>query len=424
MRYYTVHTLSPHIQETPEGFLLCIGVPIARTGVQEYKPDEVPVAPGPSGLVLVVREEAEVFSPATIASFEGKSVTIDHPEDVNPDNWRDLTCGVAMNVRRGKGSEADLLLADLLITDAEGIAAVRERRLRQVSCGYDADYEEIRPGVGRQTNIIGNHIALVPHGRAGWRVGIKDALPTGAPSKETTMGKLETGKKTGFWDRFTGYLKAGKTTDEAAAAAVSDEAQSAQGSQEGAQQAADSGDAVAALTAKVEELTLLVRTLVEGKGTNDAPPPGSDDTGDAASKAAADGEQKKEGSGSAKTEDAMRARVADAAAVARAGAIYPGLAAREGDGLMAVQKASMRRAVQDEALKSVVEGFLAGRTLDDLSQVELDAVFCATAEVVKHVNNAKTADGLTRATVGDFGKPTTPEDVNAINKKFYDQKAG
>jgi len=46
MRYYTTHTLSLRIQETPEGFLLCAGVPIARTGVQEYKPDEVPVEPG------------------------------------------------------------------------------------------------------------------------------------------------------------------------------------------------------------------------------------------------------------------------------------------------------------------------------------------------------------------------------------------
>ncbi|MCL1939545.1 MAG: DUF2213 domain-containing protein [Desulfovibrionaceae bacterium] len=424
MRYYTTHDLSPHIQETPEGFLLCSGVPIARTGVQEYTPDEVPVEPGPDGVVLVVREEAEVFSPATIASFEGKSVTLYHPEpdpdpdvpDVNPDNWRELARGVAMNVRRGEGSEADLLLADLLVTDAEAIAAVLKKRLRQVSCGYDADYEEIRPGVGRQVNIIGNHIALVPHGRAGGRVGIKDARPD---SKETKMTKKTTGKKTGFWDRFTKHLKAGKTTDEAAAAAVSDEAQPESESQENAQPATDSGDdALAALTARVEELELVVRTLVEGKGASDAPV----DTDDVEPEGAADEEPEEETPCSTKTGDARRMRVADAAAVRRAVTISPGLAARVGDGLVAVQKQSLRRALQDEALKGVVSGVLAGRTLDSLSQAELNAAFCATAEVARHVNNAKTADGLTKASVRDFGKQTTPEDINALNAQYYGRK--
>ena len=126
MRYFTTHALSPNIEETPEGYLLCVGVPIARCGVQEYQPDEVPIEPGPSGVILIVREEAEVFSPATIASFEGKSVTISHPDpdpdpdvpDVNPENWRELTCGIVMNVRQGAGDSSDLLLADLQITDA------------------------------------------------------------------------------------------------------------------------------------------------------------------------------------------------------------------------------------------------------------------------------------------------------------------
>ena len=86
MRYYTTHSLSPHMEETPEGFLLCRDVPIARCGVQEYLPEEVPVEAGDASAVLVVREEGEVFSPETMASFEGKSVTLFHPpQDPNPD---------------------------------------------------------------------------------------------------------------------------------------------------------------------------------------------------------------------------------------------------------------------------------------------------------------------------------------------------
>lgn len=443
MRYHTTHTLSPNIRETPEGYLVCEGVPIARTGVQEYLPQEVPVKPGPSGVVLVVRTEEEVFSPATVASFEGKSVTLDHPDpdpdpdesDVNPDNWRDLTRGVAMNVRRGAGIEEDLLLADLLVTDADAIAAVREKRLRQVSCGYDADYEEIRPGVGRQINITGNHIALVTTGRAGWRVSIKDAAPD---NKEKHMAvKKAHGKRTGFWDRFTGHLKKGKTADEAAQAAAQDEDMPAKPAPEGEQAATDSGEDFAALAAKVDELALMVRALVEGKTTSDNDP---DKTDDEDPDSTTDGEPDKtddeetstdaeceEEPGATKTGDSRRSvRVVDAATVRRARAISPTLSARVGDSAPAVQKLALRQAMRDASLKSMLDGLLRGRTLDALAPAELDAAFCATAEVARHVNNRKTADGLAnvKATTRDFGKPVSPAEVNAMNKQFYDKKAG
>jgi hypothetical protein len=323
MRYYTTSALSPHILETPEHYLLCLDVPVARTGVQEYLSEEVPgVEPGASGMVLMRREEAEVFAPATIASFEGKSVTLEHPDpdadpdvpDVNPDNWRELTVGVAMHVRRGSGDEADLLLADLLITDAEAIEAVREKRLREVSCGYSADYEAIRPGVGRQTNIIGNHVALVPHGRAGGRVAIKDA------TKEKSM-KV----KKGFWDRFTAYLKKGKTVDEAAEAAARDEEQSAPAEPKKEEQpapATDGDDALAQLSAKVDELALMVRALVEGRNTGDADPEACDEEPNKAAdedpEKAADEEPEADPK-AAKTGDA-RAKAADAALCRRVSA--------------------------------------------------------------------------------------------------------
>lgn len=444
MRYHTTHTLSPNIRETPEGYLVCEGVPIARTGVQEYLPEEVPVEPGPSGMVLVVRAEEDVFDPETIASFEGKSVTLDHPDpapdpddpDVNPGNWRELTCGVAVNVRRGAGGEADLLLADLIITDAEAITAVREKRLRQVSCGYDADYEEIRPGVGRQINIIGNHIALVTNGRAGWRVGIKDAAPE---NKETDMAvkQVKGVKKAGFLDRFVGHLRKGKTADEAAAAAAQDEDMPGNTPPEGEQPATDSGDDLAALRAQMDEMMLMIRALVEGKGTTDTDPdktadedPNKTDEEDPSkttdNEAVTDSGCEEE-PGATKTGDSRRSfRVADAGAVMRARVISPTLPAQVGDSLQAVQKQSLRRAMKDASLKNVLDGILRGRTLDAITPAELDVAFYATAEVAKHVNNRKTADGLAngKAATRDFGKPVSPADVNEANKKFYDRKAG
>ena len=47
--YYITSQLSPHRYSTPEGFLVCKDVPIARTGLLEYLPEEVgldPVEPG------------------------------------------------------------------------------------------------------------------------------------------------------------------------------------------------------------------------------------------------------------------------------------------------------------------------------------------------------------------------------------------
>lgn len=141
-----------------------------------YSKDETPLEGDREGNVNIERAAEEVFRENTIASFEGKPVTIDHPDDfVSPDNWASLAKGVCQNVRRGEREQQDLIIADLLITDAEAIEYVKSGKLRQVSCGYDADYEQIVPGRGEQKNIIGNHVALVQKGRAGFRCVIMDS---------------------------------------------------------------------------------------------------------------------------------------------------------------------------------------------------------------------------------------------------------
>jgi len=183
---------------TPEGFLVCHDVAIARAGTQLYTSDEVPVDPGPDGLVRVVRDDSEVFRPETIASFEGKPVTVNHPNDfVNPENWKQLTVGFVSNVRRGEGMFNDLLIADLVITDADGIEYVN-RELPEVSCGYEADYNQTADGYAEQQNIIGNHVALVDKGRAGSRCAIQDSIP-----KEEPMGN----KKRNWLDRLKALVR-------------------------------------------------------------------------------------------------------------------------------------------------------------------------------------------------------------------------
>lgn len=201
-KFYTPTKLSENIRETPEGYLLCLSVPIARTGEQIYGEGETPLKTDDEGKVVVMREASEVFSPITMASFEGKSVTIKHPRDfVGPDNWSYLSKGIVQNVRRGKEEDEDgedVLLADLLITEAFAIQLVKSG-LREVSCGYEAEYEQTGKGKGRQTKIVGNHLALVEEGRAGQSYAINDHK-----RKVTMFDKLKEQLK-----------KIGKTVDEA-----------------------------------------------------------------------------------------------------------------------------------------------------------------------------------------------------------------
>jgi hypothetical protein len=176
-RFYSTAKLSDRISETPEGFLICEAVPITRAGDLLYNPSETPITAG-DGHTVISRSIDDIHDPATIASFEGKPVTINHPDDfVTPENWRELAVGVVQNVRPGEGEDADKLLADLLITDMEAISAVKQKRLREVSCGYEAEYVEESPGRGRQEGIIGNHVALVTSGRCGSECAIFDHAP-------------------------------------------------------------------------------------------------------------------------------------------------------------------------------------------------------------------------------------------------------
>lgn len=207
--FYTTEKLSLRRSLTPEAFLLVVGVPVARTGTQLYRAGEVPIAAGPDGMIYVDRDPDEVFRPQTLASGNGKPLTIDHPfEDVTPDNWRELAMGEASDLRRGDGANDDMVLADFLIKDPATIAAVDAHELTEVSVGYDANYEEIEPGHGRQTNIVINHFALLGPGEA--RCGPRCSI--GDHTKERNM----TPNIVRFQRRAPGFLPARAATRDAA----------------------------------------------------------------------------------------------------------------------------------------------------------------------------------------------------------------
>lgn len=191
MRAFYGTRFSPNMTQTPEGFLICHNVPIARTGWQEYLPQEIG-RPGEQ-LLKVYRSDEEVFSLATIASFEGKPVTDNHPsQEVRPDNIAALGKGHCQNVRQGAGELADMLLADLVITDPILIAEIESGK-REVSCGYECDYVDVNGRIEQQA-IRGNHVAVVTKGRAGDRIAIQDAKPKGGNNMSTTDKNTLLGK--------------------------------------------------------------------------------------------------------------------------------------------------------------------------------------------------------------------------------------
>lgn len=193
--------LSPHRIQAEEGYILYTGVPIARTGAQEYGRDEVGL--DGDGVVDVYRDAADVFDPVTIASFEGKIVTDEHPPVMlDETNVMDYIKGTVHNVRRGNGYESGYLLADLMVYDPQLNEEIRQGK-REVSCGYYLDYIEGPDGRIYQKNIRGNHVAIVPKGRAGSRVAIKDSQKP--ETRKYTGGKNMAEKKT-IWDRLFGSV--------------------------------------------------------------------------------------------------------------------------------------------------------------------------------------------------------------------------
>ncbi|MBD5153091.1 MAG: DUF2213 domain-containing protein [Oscillibacter sp.] len=185
MLFYYGTQLSPHMDKTPEGYLICRDVPIARTGTQEYLAGELQLDGDPQRVVKVNRYPEDVFEPAALASFEGKDVTQGHPpENVGPENFSSYTKGHVQNVRR----DGDHIIADLIIKDANLVSDVWNGVTREVSCGYLCIYVPDGDGY-KQQNIRGNHVAVVPRGRAGAAVSIKDQAASEAGKGKKRMKK-------------------------------------------------------------------------------------------------------------------------------------------------------------------------------------------------------------------------------------------
>jgi uncharacterized protein len=145
---------------------------LARTGIQVYR--------NPNGTPRrEYRPPEEVFAAHALDALRGSPVTHNHPATgrVDASDWRVLAVGHVGEDVRQDGAH---VVASVYVQDADTIAEIEAGTLRQVSLGYDVDYDPT-PGVtpegehydGVQRNIRPNHTALVPRGRAGDTVGLR-----------------------------------------------------------------------------------------------------------------------------------------------------------------------------------------------------------------------------------------------------------
>lgn len=481
-KFYTSSKLSEHIQETPEGFLVCYDVPIARTGEYKYKATEVPIDGAKDGIVSIQRDENEVFSEEAIRSFEGKPVTIEHPDDfVTPINWKGLAHGVIQNVRRGLGEMKDLLLADLCLMTEDAIKLVKAG-LRQVSCGYDAKYEQLAPGIGRQVGIIGNHLALVTKGRAGNRCAIMDSdnifyeqinvteedmskktirqvLKSMFPKLNLDSVKdedLELTEETGSSDPTEELKSLAEQAKQSAIEAV-EAAKAAKAAVEQAQTSTESteelktdegaieeGATEGAVTEGEPDLKQLITQLIERissvesqlsqlleheESEGEYEPEESVETEEDPEEEENKDEDTTEKEDEKETEDMCGFKTKDEAwqdTISRAEILYPGIAISKPKNINKKSLSEVKRKVLDKALTkdsaTVIKPLLKGKKISTLTVDSLDTIFTASSEMVSKINDSKVKTRSNPVQMKDLSSFTDLQSINKRNKEFWNQK--
>jgi uncharacterized protein len=159
-------------QRTPQGGLR-IPATFTRSGIFEYQRAD-------GSTSREYRPPDEVFHADAISSLEDAPVTKLHPSGlVEPGNYRSLSVG---HVRPGVKRDGEYIAGEVVIQDAEAVAAVERGELAEISLGYKV-HLDATPGVtpegerydAVQRRIVHNHAALGPvgWGRAGRDVGLR-----------------------------------------------------------------------------------------------------------------------------------------------------------------------------------------------------------------------------------------------------------
>jgi hypothetical protein len=413
VNFFTPEKLGQTRELTPEGYLLCRSTPIARIGTMLYLPQEIGKQAGPDGIVRVLRSEAEVFNPESVDSMNGKSITVNHPpEDVSPDNWRTLTVGTVSNTRRGEGDQANLLVADLLITDSYAISLVQKNEDLQLSAGYDAKYDQTTPGEATQSRIRYNHLALLPNteGRCGSICSIGDRSPFVLLPDEDKRRV-----KTSLKDRLMAAIK--RTIDEAPEDKPADEPKADEPKPEETKD--EEQDPIAALCARVDALEAALAKLAAP--TTDEDPAAEEKKDDEPKPETQDENPLPEMS-----EEEKQLTVDAASVFARAEILSPGIAlpTRDAkadpktfrDSLCALKRKALDAAFTNTKTRDAIAPLLAGVDLAKLPCAALHATFVGASELVKRENNS----AIVVRDAATVTAPATTNLIDSLNQQYKD----
>ena len=171
--YFLPEMISENNGRDEKGYLILTNVTAARTGIQKYLGKEMfSNKETLNDIFYLERPASELFSPETIASFNGAAFTDGHPDGgrVTSKNSKELSKGIVTNPRKAdflddEGNE--LLVVDVIVMDEDLIQDI-EKGKKQVSAGYGWDFDVVDFGARRLRikNIRANHLALVGRGRA------------------------------------------------------------------------------------------------------------------------------------------------------------------------------------------------------------------------------------------------------------------
>lgn len=196
----------------------------------------------PEKLYPVLRGPDALFDPEAIDSFNGLPIRVGHlmigDEKKNKKDEKDKKLnsadknpndGCIYNVRPSM-DEPGYLIADFCIYTDRMKDVLKEGKVKELSLGYTCVYEQENgsyegvPYMFKQTNLRGNHLALVKHGRCGSSVCVYDqavvtfdSLPDSLVSQqeeETQMEEKEKKEETGKLDRAKALASAIKGGDE------------------------------------------------------------------------------------------------------------------------------------------------------------------------------------------------------------------
>lgn len=408
--------LSPNMTKTPEGYLLCENVPVARTGVQLYAAYEVHAEDGEApikpvdGVVRVRRTADEVFSPAFIKSLNGRPVTVGHVGMVTKDTWNQHAAGVILNPRRGVGMQDDLLVCDLLVTGKQAQRAILDEGIRQISLGYEAKFVSAEDGFAEQRGMYANHAAVLLAGKCGKRCAIGDS----------TM-KLTRDAFTAVKDR---VLNAFTARDEARLKLVLDEAMP----NDDDEYTSDSMKRLAQDIRKFSDVQTVTNDRLTSmdariKAIEDKRVKDEDDDEEAKKKKKKEEEDDK--ADGVKDSAELVAFAQDVKArceILSPGIAFPALDSAQGkraflDALCGLKRQALSAALINDKMVNSVKPMLGGKTVAALTCDQLQTALVGASEVVKALNNSG------RGGVQDR-QPAPRVDMNKKNEDFWKKNGG